>query len=131
MQACQPDKATGRMSSSDSGSGSALGDSAVPADSASAGAAPFVFSAADAARFARDGFLVVPGFWSPATTAAVKAAAERLLDEYDPLAIPRFRFSAAKYLNKIYDFGGQGPALTLNGVPRTALFMSQESVAIR
>ena len=81
------------MSSSDSGSGSALGDSAVPADSASAGAAPFVFSAADAARFARDGFLVVPGFWSPATTAAVKAAAERLLDEYDPLAIPRSVFT--------------------------------------
>lgn len=33
-----------------------------------------------------------------------------------PLAIPRFRFSAAAYKNKIYDFGGQGPALTVNGV---------------
>jgi phytanoyl-CoA hydroxylase len=56
-------------------------------------ASAFDFSASDVARFERDGFLVLPGFWPPATTASVRAAAERLLDAYDPAAIPRSIFT--------------------------------------
>lgn len=32
-----------------------------------------------------------------------------------PLALPRFRFSAATFQSKIYDLGGQGPTTYLNG----------------
>jgi len=81
------------MSAAVAASGNA--DSAASASGASASSASdaFELSASDLERFRRDGFLVLPGFWSSATTASVRAAAERLLDEYDPAAIPRSVFT--------------------------------------
>ena len=73
-----------------------MSEAAAPAGAgASAGpsAGAFSLSAADVARFDRDGFLVLPGFWTAATTARVRAAAEALLDAFDPDAIPRSVFT--------------------------------------
>ena len=89
--------------------------------SASGPGSDFALSADDVARFARDGYLVVPGFWPPETTAAVKAAAERLLDEFDPAAVPRSVFTTDEQQR-------HSDAYFLASGDRVAYFFEKEAV---
>ena len=61
--------------------------------SSSSSSSSFSPSPAHVDAFSRDGFVVLPSFWSPATIARVRGAADALLASYDPATTPRSVFS--------------------------------------
>ena len=61
--------------------------------SSSSSSSSFSLSPAHVDAFSRDGFVVLPSFWSPATIARVRGAADALLASYDPATTPRSVFS--------------------------------------
>ncbi len=63
---------------------------AAPAGSSAPGARAPGLSADERAAFARDGYLVVPGFLSPARCAALRERARELVEAFDPTTVSVF-----------------------------------------